>query len=261
MRRFLFKNLHPVSILIFFIATLIICFTADIRALAVIFVFLFIYALLQRKAKTILWCLPLAGFMLILNPIFYHGGETVLFSFHRINFTLEAIQNGFYCALLIICTTLIFTVLGNILTEQKFLYIFGKAFPKIALMVSMIFKHFDILSESYRQCKNMAKINGIYENDNSLMQKIKTAAVIFEAFTGAALEGSIDTALTLSAKGYYNKNKTKRHLYRIHAADVVFTVFTVLLCGSCFIPSPYALIAVGTLFLLPCLLDERRKEE
>ncbi|MBR2591025.1 MAG: hypothetical protein IKE65_08910 [Clostridia bacterium] len=58
-------------------------------------------------------------------------------------------------------------------------------------------------------------MNGIYDGDRTLYQKLKTNAVIFEAFTGAALEGSIDTALSLSAKGYYNKSKTVIKSYRL----------------------------------------------
>ena len=257
MKRFSIQKIHPVSVLIFFIEALITCFVADKAGLFVIFVFLFIFAVLQKKAKSVLWSLPLAGFMFILNPIFYHGGETVLFTVGRTNFTLEAIENGLYCALLILCTTLIFTVLGGIISEEKFLYVFGRILPKTSLMISMIFKHFDLLSESYKQCKNMAKISGIYDNDQTLFDKLKTNAVIFEAFTGAALEGSLDTALSLSSKGYYNKNKTKIKLYDFKAYDFIFIAATAVIFACTFIKPYYNLIAVAVLFLIPVIFSEK----
>ncbi|MBR2589305.1 MAG: hypothetical protein IKE65_00100 [Clostridia bacterium] len=34
------------------------------------------------------------------------------------------------------------------MSEEKFLYVLGRFFPKLALMVSMIFKHFDLLSDT-----------------------------------------------------------------------------------------------------------------
>ena len=252
MKSSLFSKLHPLSFLIFFLEALITCFYSESACLLVIFICLFIYAIIKKKAKTLLWGLPLAAFMLILNPIFYHGGETVLFSFWGINYTLEAIENGIYSALLILCTMLLFSVLGSTLGEEKFLYVFGRFFPKLALMISMIFKHFDLLSDAYKKTKNMAKMNGCYQNDTKLLEKIKTAAVIFEAFTGAALEGSIDTALSLSAKGYYSKHKTHIKSYRFAARDFLF----IALCSAVFVfvffRQPWVFLpATAVLFLIP----------
>ena len=156
MKHFSLIALHPVTFLVFFIELLVTCFSAESAGLAVILVCLFIYALILKKAKTLLWALPLAVFMFILNPIFYHGGETVLFTLWGFNFTLEAIMNGLYSAMLILSTMLIFSVVGNVLSEEKFLYVFGRMFPKLALMISMIFKHFDLLSDAYQKTKNMA---------------------------------------------------------------------------------------------------------
>lgn len=257
MKRLMINNFHPVGVLIFFIESLITCFVADKTGLLVIFVLLFILSVIKKQSKTVLWSLPIAGFMFILNPVFYHGGETVLFTIGKINFTLEAIENGLYCALLILCTTLIFTVLGGIISEEKFLYVFGRILPKTSLMIAMIFKHFDLLSESYKQCKNMAKISGIYENDKTLFDKIKTNAVIFESFTGAALEGSLDTALSLSSKGYYNKNKTKIKLYDFGIIDMLFIAVTTAIFVCTFIKPYYNLIAVAILFLIPVIFSEK----
>ena len=258
MKRFNIQKLHPVSVLILFIQTLITCFVAEKTGLLVIFSMLFIFSVIVKKAKTVLWSLPLAVFMFVLNPVFYHGGETILFSIGRTNFTLEAVENGLYCALLILCTTLIFTVLGGIISEEKFLYVFGRILPKTALMISMIFKHFDLLSESYKQCRDMAKISGIYENDKTLLDKLKTNAVIFEAFTGAALEGSLDTALSLSSKGYYNKNKTKIKLYHFKVYDFIFIVASTLIFVCTFLNFYYNLIAIALLFFIPIIFSERR---
>ncbi|MBR0414825.1 MAG: hypothetical protein IJI67_07130 [Clostridia bacterium] len=254
------SQLHPVTFLVFFTEILITCFTGEIAGLAVMFSCLLIYALLVKKAKTVLWALPLAAFILILNPIFYHGGETVLFTLWGYNFTLEAVENGIYSALLILCTMLIFTVLGSILGEEKFLYVFGRFFPKLALMISMIFRHFDLLGKSYEQTKNMAKVNGIYENDSTLWQKLKTNAVIFEAFTATALEGSIDTALSLSAKGYYSKKKTVIKSYRFCAADFVFMAVVTAIFACIFFKNPVLnLSATALLFLIPIFFGRGEK--
>ena len=224
------------------------------------FVCMLLYAILVKKAKAVIWALPLAAFILILNPIFYHGGETVLFTLWGYNFTWEALENGICSALLILCTILIFTVLGSVLGEEKFLYVFGRFFPKLALMISMIFRHFDLLGKAYEQTKNMAKINGIYENDATLWQKLKTNAVIFEAFTAVALEGSIDTALSLSAKGYYSKQKTIIKSYRFRAADFAFMAVVTAIFGCIFIKnSAVSLTATAILFLIPIIFGRGEK--
>lgn len=259
MRRLKFENLHPLCILIYFCEALTVCFITEWQGLCVIFACIFIFSLIAHKAKSVLWALPLSIFMFILNPIFYHNGATVLFSVKGINFTLEAIENGFYSALLILCTVLIFTCLGVFLSEEKFLYVFGRPFPKLSLMISMIFRHFDILSHAYEQTKEMAKMNGCYNKDDSLFKKIKTGATVFEAFTGAALEGSIETAYALEAKGYYSKNKTIIKKYRFRITDLIFIIISSAIFALCFMKSMYALIPMGVFFILPSILFERRE--
>ena len=254
------EKLHPACVLVYFVEALVLCFSAEWQGLCVIFGAVFLFAVINRKAKSVLWALPLAGFMFILNPIFYHSGTTVLFSVKGINFTLEAVENGLYSALLIVCTVLIFTCLGTLLSEEKFLYVFGRFFPKLSLMISMIFRHFDILSRAYTQTKQMAQMNGCYNKDDSPFKKLKTAAVVFEAFTGAALEGSIETAYALEAKGYYSKNKTVIKKYRFGIWDAVFIIAISAIFAPCFIKSMLALIPLGLFFLIPVLLCERGKK-
>ncbi len=254
------EKLHPACVLIYFIEALVLCFSAEWQGLCVIFGAIFLFSVINHKARSILWALPLAAFMFILNPIFYHSGVTVLFSVKGINFTLEAIENGIYSALLILCTILIFTCLGAILSEEKFLYVFGRFFPKLSLMISMIFRHFDILSRAYTQTKEMAQMNGCYDKNDSLLGKLKTAAVVFEAFTGTALEGSIETAYALEAKGYYSKNKTVIKKYRFGVWDAIFIIVISAIFAPCFIKSMLSLIPLGLFFLIPVLLIERGKK-
>lgn len=260
MKKTKMEKLHPACVLIYLCEALVLCFSAEWQGLCVIFGAVFIFSLINHKAKSILWTLPLALFMFLLNPIFNHSGKTILFTVKGINFTLEAIESGFYSALLILCTVLIFTCFGLLLSEEKFLYVFGRFFPKISLMVSMIFRHFDILSGAYTQTKEMAQANGCYNKDDSLIQKIKTGSVIFEAFTGAALEGSIETAYALEAKGYYSKNKTVIKKYKFSVRDGLFIVFISAVFAPCFINSMLSLIPLGLFFLIPTLLCERGKK-
>ena len=95
-------------------------------------------------------------------------------------------------------------------------------------------------------------MNGIYENDSTMFEKLKTNAVIFEAFTGAALENSIDTALSLSAKGYYSKHKTRIKSYRFQWFDFAFiAVVSAIFVFTFFKALYFCLPAIGLLFLLP----------
>lgn len=250
------EKLHPLSIVVYFIEALVLCFYEKTAGLGVLIVLLMIFAFKRKKAKNIVWALPLALFMMLLNPLFNHSGATVLFSIRGINFTLEALENGLYSAMLIICTILIFTLIGCILDEEKFLYVFGRFFPKISLMVSMIFRHFDLLGKAYSQTREMAQLNGCYNKDDSVWKKLKTNAVIFEAFTGTALEGSIETGLSLVAKGYYSKDKTRMKKFKMRAADYILIAVSSVLFGTCFIKSYFALIPLGLFFLIPLIFSE-----
>lgn len=255
------EKLHPVSLVIFFAEALVLCFYESTAGLGVIFSVLFIYSLRKKSLKNILWALPLAVFILILNPLFNHSGETVLFTVWGRNFTLEAILSGAYSALLIICTMLIFMMINFILSEEKFLYVFSRFLPKISLMISMIFRHFDILKKSYNQTKEMALVNGCLDEKAPLFARLKANAVIFEAFTSSALEGSIETGLSLVSKGYYSKNKTRMRKYSFALSDALFLLIESSLFALCFFKSYYFLFALGVFFLIPAIFSEGGKEK
>ena len=80
-------------------------------------------------------------FMLaVMNPIFIHSGETILFFMNDNPVTLEALIYGTVSAGMLVGVLLWCKCYTTILTTDKFLYLFGKIIPKMGLILSMVFR-------------------------------------------------------------------------------------------------------------------------
>ena len=74
-----------------------------------------------------------------MNPAFSHQGITVITYLPTGNvLTLESVLYGLAAACMLAETLLWFRIMCGILTTDKIVYLFGKGFPVLGLMLSMI---------------------------------------------------------------------------------------------------------------------------
>src|SRR5699024_1851242 len=76
----------------------------------------------------------------ITNPLFVHKGETILFFLNDKPVTFEAIIYGFVIAAMLVAVIFWSKSYSELMTTDKFLYLFGKMIPKLALVLSMAFR-------------------------------------------------------------------------------------------------------------------------
>ena len=93
----------------------------------------------RRALRFALRCvLPLMLFAALLNPAFNHAGVTILTYLPYGNpLTLESLLCGLSSAVLLAAALVWFSCCTAVLTSDKFLYLFGKAAPALALLLSM----------------------------------------------------------------------------------------------------------------------------
>ncbi len=76
----------------------------------------------------------------IANPLFNHRGSTALFYIGLNPVTLEALLYGVCSAGMLISVFIWFRCYLSLMTNDKFLYLFGRIAPATALIVSMYTK-------------------------------------------------------------------------------------------------------------------------
>lgn len=73
----------------------------------------------------------------VTNPLFSHNGVTPLFYLNGNPVTLEAFVYGAAIAVMVVGVMLWCRCYSAVMTSDKFLYLFGRAIPKLALVLSM----------------------------------------------------------------------------------------------------------------------------
>ena len=109
--------------------------------LGVSFLGAFLLGIRQKGIKKVLWvyvCKTVPFFLLIacINPAFNHYGVTELFRLKTGPVTLEAIVYGLVLAFVLYISVLWFSSFHEIMTTDRFVYLFGKLSPDISLVLS-----------------------------------------------------------------------------------------------------------------------------
>ncbi len=167
------------------------------------------FALRERREKD----RSIAAFVLLflllalLNPLFHHNGVTVLFLINDNPITLEALFYGLTSSTMVIAVIFWFRSFSRLMTGDRLLYVFGKASPKFALMLSMALRYIPLFAEQARKIKTARRAMGAYEEEN-LWDTVRGSVKVFVSLAGWSLENGIITADSMEARGYGSGKRT-----------------------------------------------------
>ncbi len=173
--------------------------------------------------KSLRWSLPLMLLMTILNPLFVHRGATPLFFINGSPITLEALAYGGVSAMMLGSVYYWFACLSEIINDDKTVYLLGRRFPRMALVLSMTLNLVPRLKNCAVDIDDAQRALGVYDGEG-IASKIKSKLNVFSVLVSQSLEGSIDTADAMEARGY---SLPGRHSY----GRYVFTCRDGLLCA------------------------------
>ncbi|MBQ9115534.1 MAG: energy-coupling factor transporter transmembrane protein EcfT [Clostridia bacterium] len=223
---------NPIAIAIYFLSvTLIPMFFISPILLAPSIagaIIIFTFTVKRKRAKT--HAIMAVAFLIatMVNPIYSHKGETVLFLINDTPFTLESFIYGAAAAMTIITTIYWFRVFSAIMTEDKLLYVFGRLSPRAALTLSMAIRYVSLFTERIRQTINAQKAMGKYSTD-SIIASMRSAARVFSVTVTWALENGIITAASMKARGYGPGKRTAFSLFKMQKKDVALISATIVL--------------------------------
>lgn len=177
--------------------------------------------------------IPIVVFTVLIQPLFSHNGITALFYINNNAVTLEMVIYGLSVSALLISTIQWFDCYNVLITSDKFLYLFGRMIPSLALVISMIFRmipllryRFTEIDEAQVAMGKKAKGMGLYNYAKIFMKEIS----ILIAWS---LEASIETSDSMESRGYGLKGRTSFHMFRLKRTDCVWLVAILWIMGIC----------------------------
>jgi energy-coupling factor transport system permease protein len=231
-----FESWHPLGLIIYFIAILsVVMFSTHPLLLITAFLGgLFYYVMLEKLVVIIRNIAMFLGFFMLItltNPFFSKEGVTVLFFMNNRAVTGEALLYGMNMAVMIIAVILWFKIYIRIVDLEKFMFLFGRLFPGLALLISMSVGFIPVFVRRTKSVLQAQKGMGMYPAGRYL-QKVRTAVSVFSVVITWSLESAVDTADSMKARGYGLKGRTQFSVFRFGAPDRLLLILTIILFSA-----------------------------
>lgn len=174
--------------------------------------------------------LPLYILIILINPLVNHRGATILFYLNNNMITKESMVFGMLSGLMVTDMLMIFYSFNRVMTSDKLLSVFEVFSSSFALVFTMTLR----LIPRYR--RELEKIGTAQKNinegisDGGFFDRIRHGFEMLNAVITFALEDGIDTANSMTARGYGLKGKSRFRKNRITRTDrLTIIVLLVLL--------------------------------
>ena len=232
-----FSSYHPaVNLIYFLMVTVITVLVMHPVYLTISLLGALCYAYTIDGAKslrfTLVGILPFMLFVMLLNPLFHHGGITVLGYFPSGNpLTLESILYGLGSGMMMAAMMLWFRCYTNVMTSDKFVYLFGKILPAFSLILSMTLRFVPMFYQQFTQIRETQKGLGRDITDGTIMERICHGITILSILITWSLEHAVETADSMKCRGYGLPGRSAFSIYSFEKRDKILLIL-MLLCGS-----------------------------
>lgn len=234
-----FSTYHPLLNMLYFCGTIgVTIFVTHPVLLGISFVSAVAYSVILKGWKStirfnLLFAIPSMIIVALINPMFNHYGVTIIGYLKNGNpFTLESCVYGLVMALMLACTLLWFSCYTEVMTSDKFIYLFGKLIPALSLVLSMCLRFVPKFTKQMRVIADGQKCVGRSTDNGSVVKRAKHGITIFSILITWALENAIETADSMKCRGYGEKGRTAFSIYRFDKRDVAMLLFMAVTFGA-----------------------------
>ena len=176
--------------------------------------------------------LPTVLTVSLINPVVNHRGTTVLFYLPWNNpFTLESVIFGVASSVMVGSVVFWFSSVNTVMTSDKFVYLFGRIIPSLSLVLTMSLRFVPKFTAEWQEVKNAQRLMG-KKRQSGFLPRLKEFVRTLSVMLSRTLEGSIETADSMKARGYGLKGRTAFSVFRFTRGDLIFLVIIVLLTGG-----------------------------
>lgn len=220
-----FYSYHPLVNLVFFVLVLIFAmFFIHPLAMVIGLLASLSYGLKvsggARLGRRLFLVLPLIFFSFIFNPLFNHAGQTTLAYFPSGNpLTMESIIYGGVAGAMLATVILWFISYNQIVSSDKFIYLFGRIIPALSLVVSMALRFIPLFKEEFSKVYLVQK--SLVGEKTGRLAKVRQLAQVLSVTVTWALDQALDRADSMRARGYGLRKRTAYSLYRFTRRDAI----------------------------------------
>jgi len=220
-----FRNYHPLVNFIYFLAVIgLSMFLMHPVCLSISLVASFMGSVFAKGRRAalfgVLGILPLMIGTAILNPAFNHQGVTILSYLPDGNLlTLESIIYGVAAASMLGAVICWFSCYNYVMTDDKFMYLFGKIVPSLALVFSMILGFIPKFKRQFGDVVKAQRGAGVDISQGSLAHRFKCLIKIMSVMVSWMLESSVETSSSMKCRGYGLKKRTSFSIYSFTRRD------------------------------------------
>lgn len=232
-----FKAYHPVVNFTYFLFVIgFSMFFMHPTALAISFICGLAYALVIKGGwamkKFLLFLLPSMLVAAAVNPAFNHEGMTIIGYFPNGNpITSESIIYGIAAAVMLASVICHFFCYTEIMTSDKFMWLFGKIIPSLSLVISMTLRFVPRFTAHMKAVSEAQRAGGIQGADKNIIHRMKNAVSALSATLTWALENSAATADSMRSRGYGARKRTAYSNFRFDKRDAK-ALGVIILCGA-----------------------------
>ena len=187
-----------------------------------------------RKAVrfAVMGLLPMAVIAALVNPAFNHEGQTMLTYLPSGNpLTLESILYGVAAAVMLASVVLWFSSYNDVMTSDKFVYLFGRIIPALSLVLSMALRFIPKFKAQMEVVSEAQSCIGRDTKTGSVIRRVGNAVKIFSIMVTWSLENAIETADSMRSRGYGLPGRTAFSIYRFDDRDKAALAWLIF-CGA-----------------------------
>lgn len=218
-----FRKYHPiVNFLYFFLVVLYAMIIMHPIFLLISFLCAVIFVVINQQKIGSMYLVPAFVAAAIINPLFNHKGEVILLYLPGGNpLTFESILYGVYAGVLLISMILWFRVINEVMTSDKWIYLFGRVIPSLSLLISMSLQFIPRFISIIRETATVQKYAGYSISDGSIIVKVKNCGKILSASATRIFDNAIYTSDSMKSRGYGIKKRTNYSIFRFSVRDAV----------------------------------------
>ncbi|PGS80935.1 ABC transporter permease [Bacillus thuringiensis] len=239
-----FSSLHPFVNFFYYIGVMILC-TVCLHPLFLIgaIVLIIMLNVMQGNSEKIRKMLPstiVFFFMVILfNSLLTHRGRTTLFWLGDSRIKLEAIMFGIVMGLLLVAVMFTFASYNDIMSSHKFLYLFSRISPKVALLTMITVRFVPLFIRRLKKITLVQKTKGVQVDSGSIIERVKNGMQLLQVLLICSLEDALQTADSMQARGFGVTKRTTYIRYRMERRDWYTLSYLIILFIAAIVCSNY----------------------
>ncbi len=170
--------------------------------------------------------IPLLVVTSIINPAFSHAGVTLICYLPSGNpLTLESILYGIAAGFMLTSVILWFACFSEVVTSDKFVYLFGRIIPSLSLLLSMTLRFVPRFIAEFREACEVQAALGRDIKGGGFVKRMKNAVAAFSAVVTLSLENAVETSDSMKSRGYGTAKRTAYSTYLFTERDKTALVF------------------------------------